>query len=68
MPAVDLAIQEVDAEAELVLGWRMAELERAGYSPSESRRLAELTYVDLHRATSLVRNGCPADLALQILI
>lgn len=68
MPAVDIAIQEVDAEAELVFGWRLEELERAGYSPSEARRLAELAYVDLHLATRLVRNGCPSDLALQILV
>ena len=67
MPAVDLEL-EVDAEAELVRSWRLRELERAGYSPSDARQLADLTYVDLHLATSLVRNGCPAGLALRILV
>jgi len=68
MPAVDIALQDVDTEAELVLGWRTEELERAGYSPSAARQLAELAHVDLHLATRLLRDGCPADVALQILI
>jgi len=67
MPAVELEL-ELDAEAELVRIWRMEELERAGYSSPDARQLAELSYVDLHLATSLVRNGCPAHLAVQILI
>ena len=67
MPAVELELQ-TDAEAELVRNWRIEELERAGYSPGDARRLAEQGHVDLHQATSLLRGGCPPDLALRILL
>lgn len=67
MPAVELELQ-LDAEAELVLSWRMGELERAGYAAAEARQLAELGHVDLHQATSLLRRGCPSELALRILL
>ena len=67
MPAVELELQ-LDAEAELVLTWRTEELERAGYAPDEARQLAELGHVDLHQATRLLRSGCPAELALRILV
>jgi hypothetical protein len=69
MPAVEVQLeQNVDAEAELVRGWRREELERAGYSSVDAEQLAELFYVDLHLATSLIRRGCPADTAVRILI
>ncbi|HXV58687.1 MAG TPA: hypothetical protein VD704_12540 [Gaiellaceae bacterium] len=68
MPAVDLELKDVDAEAELVRTWRAEELERAGYASEDARRLAELSYVDLHLATSLLRNGCEPDVALRILV
>jgi hypothetical protein len=67
MPAVELEL-EVDAEVELVRGWRRAELERAGYSRVAAEQLAELSYVDLHLATNLLRRGCPAETALRILV
>jgi hypothetical protein len=67
MPAVELEL-EIDAQAELVRSWRMEELERAGYAPGDARHLAELGHVDLHQATSLLRGGCPPELALQILL
>jgi hypothetical protein len=67
MPAIELEL-ELDEEAELVRNWRIEELERAGYTPGDARHLAELTHVDLHQATSLLRGGCPADLALRILL
>jgi len=67
MPAVELDL-EFDAEAELVRIWRMEELERAGYPASEARRLADLTYVDLHLATDLLRRGCSPELAFKILV
>jgi hypothetical protein len=68
MPAVDLELQDVDAEAELVRTWRTEELERAGYPHEDARRLAELSYVDLHLATRLLRKGCAPDVALRILV
>jgi hypothetical protein len=67
MPAVELEL-ELDAEAELVRSWRIEELERAGYSAEDARHLAELGHVDLHQATSLLRGGCPPELALRILL
>jgi hypothetical protein len=67
MPAVELEL-EIDAEAELVRIWRTEELERAGYEAAQARELAELSYVDLHLATDLVRRGCSPDLALKILV
>jgi hypothetical protein len=72
MPAVELQELEHDhdhdPEAELVRSWRLEELERAGYPRIEAEQLANLVYVDLHVATSLVRRGCPADTALRILV
>jgi hypothetical protein len=67
MPAVDLDL-ELDAEAELVRSWRLEELERAGYGSDQARELADLTYVDLHFATDLLRRGCAPELALKILV
>jgi hypothetical protein len=67
MPAVDLDL-EFDAEAELVRSWRLEELERAGYASHQARELADLTYVDLHLATDLLRLGCAPELALKILV
>jgi hypothetical protein len=59
---------ELDTEAELVRSWRMEELERAGYPRSHAGQLASLLYVDLHKAIGLLRRGCPADVALEILV
>jgi hypothetical protein len=69
MPAVEQELQlDFDAEAELVRSWRMEELERAGYTLADAEQLADLTYVDLHLATGLLRRGCPSELALRILV
>jgi hypothetical protein len=68
MPAVELEQLELDTEAELVRSWRMEELGRAGYSRTAASQLAELTYVDLHLATDLIRRGCPPETALRILV
>ena len=55
-------------ELERVEHWRAAELERAGYSPDAAARIAARHDVDLHRAVGLLENGCPAELALKILL
>jgi hypothetical protein len=68
MASVDLIVDPKQAEAERVLGWRVEELERAGFDRSSARDLAERNYVDLHLAVSLVRGGCPHDTALRILL
>ena len=51
-----------------VLGWRIHQLEAAGYSEQESRQLAERFDIDLHLAMRLIQSGCPAETALQILL
>ncbi len=55
-------------EVELVKEWRAQELERAGYPAEAARQLADRVDVDLHRAVDLLRNGCPAQTALAILL
>jgi hypothetical protein len=57
-----------DPEAERVLLWREEELERVGYERETARDLAERAYVDLHLAMDLLRQGCPADTAVRILL
>ncbi len=59
---------ERETEEDRVVTWRRQELERAGYGEEIAQMLSELRYVDLHRATRLLRRGCPPQTALQILI
>ncbi|MEO8291120.1 MAG: hypothetical protein ABI649_09035 [Gaiellaceae bacterium] len=68
MTAAELQTLDLDTEAERVLHWREAELERAGYGQDAARQLAESTYVDLHLATELLRRGCPEATAVGILL
>jgi hypothetical protein len=67
MTVADLEL-DPDYEAELVRAWRLEELERAGYSASVAKQLAERMDVDLHVATKLLTRGCPAETALKILL
>ena len=55
-------------EIERIERWRAEELERAGYEPRAAGRLAVRHDVDLHTAVELLERGCPADLALRILL
>jgi hypothetical protein len=55
-------------ELERVEAWRAEELERAGYSHEAAAELAARHDVDLHRAVDLLRQGCPHDVALAILL
>ena len=67
MAAANLtAIPEL--ELEQVERWRLESLRRAGYDPEAATVLAASHEVDLHRATELLARGCPAGLALQILL
>lgn len=68
MTAAELQDLDFDTEAERVLLWREEELERAGYERDAARQLAESPYVDLHLATELLRRGCPAPTAVEILL
>jgi hypothetical protein len=65
MPAVE---EIVETELERVERWRAEELMRAGYDPAGAADLAGRLDIDLHAATGLLDRGCPADLALRILL
>ncbi len=57
-----------ELEIEAVELWRMLSLSRAGYDPESAAVLAASHDVDLHRAMSLLEQGCSVELALQILL
>ena len=67
MAAADLEVK-ADSEIERIERWRAEELERAGYDRKQAATLAARHDVDLHNAVDLIRQGCPADLALSILL
>ena len=58
----------VESELDRIVRWRSEELERAGYSPDGAASLAARLDVDLHEAIDLVKRGCPAEIALRILL
>ena len=55
------------SEQELVERWRAQSLERAGYPAAVATELSTRPDIDLHRAAELLRNGCPPELAADIL-
>ena len=55
------------SERERVAGWRLHVLIEAGYPVHLAERLAH-SEVDLHRAVELVRQGCDATVATEILL
>jgi hypothetical protein len=59
---------ETYEETELIEAWRAEALERAGYGAAAAAEIAVRHDIDLHKATDLVERGCPADLALRILL
>jgi hypothetical protein len=65
MPTTELT---VSPELDQVERWRAQALIRAGYPAEGAAELAARHDVDLHRAVELVENGCPADVALRILL
>jgi len=65
MPAVH---DIIETETERVERWRAEELMRAGFDPAAAAQLAACLDVDLHSAIGLLERGCPADLAVQILL
>lgn len=62
------AIDYPDTEVERIEQWRAEELERAGFDARAAAAVATRHDIDLHLATDLLRRGCPAELALQILL
>jgi hypothetical protein len=67
MTAANLEIV-TETEQERVEHWRAEELVRAGYDPSDAIALAARHDIDLHLAVELVEQGCPHDMAIDILI
>ena len=61
-------ITETNFELERVELWRLDSLRRAGYDTESAAVLAASPEVDLHRAVSLLEQGCTVELALQILL
>jgi len=59
---------EIQDETQLIEAWRTEALERAGYGAREAATIAARHDIDLHVATDLLTLGCPAELALRILL
>ena len=66
MSATELHI--VETEAEKVERWRAEAREKVGYDLGSALELAARPDVDIHRAVELLEAGCPAELALRILL
>lgn len=58
----------IESELDRIVHWRSEELERAGYTPDGAASLAARLEVDLHEAIDLVKDGCPPDIAVKILL
>jgi hypothetical protein len=56
------------SEEDRIILWRAEELQRAGFRPVIANALAAQKEVDLHLALDLVKNGCPHDTAIRILL
>jgi hypothetical protein len=57
-----------ESELDRIVRWRSEELERAGYSPEGAAALAARLDIDLHEAIDIAKSGCPAEIALRILL
>jgi hypothetical protein len=55
-------------EIERVESWRREALVRAGYPPEAAVQLAARHDIDLHAAVQLLERGCPAEVAVRILL
>jgi len=60
--------QTESLEGDLVRRWRFDELLRAGYEIADAADVALRIDVDLHRAVSLVQQGCPSATAARIVL
>ncbi len=67
MPAANLTTLP-ELEIEQVERWRLDTLRRAGFEAEAAAVLAASHEVDLHLAVALLERGCPAGVALQILL
>jgi hypothetical protein len=60
-------IEQHQTEHDRVAGWRLHVLIEAGYPVHLAERIAH-SEADLHRAVELVRQGCDATVAAEILL
>jgi hypothetical protein len=60
-------VAEREPEESRVARWRFDQFRALGYHRDDAFLLA-VSRVDLHAARTLVANGCPRDLALEILL
>jgi hypothetical protein len=67
MTAAELQI-DTETELDRIECWRAEELVRAGYDPSDALALAARHDIDLHFAVELIKQGCPYETAIEILI
>jgi hypothetical protein len=65
-PMTEIA-EHAQTERDRVAGWRLHVLIEAGYPVHLAERLAH-SEADLHRAVELVRQGCDATVAAEILV
>jgi hypothetical protein len=63
-----VATDHQDTELERVERWRRQVLIESGYDRKSARTLAICADVDLHVAVQLLRAGCPARVAVRILL
>ena len=57
-----------ETEVEAILRWRFDVLVRSGYDIASAIVLASHVEIDLHKASALLRQGCPSETALEILL
>jgi hypothetical protein len=62
------ALAQKATKVDPVLEWRLEVLMRAGYAPDDALMLGARSDVELHTAVDLLRAGCPAQIALRILL
>lgn len=63
-----VALPEAITETDPVRRWRLEELIRAGYPPWDALILSRRPDVDLHVALALLKQGCPPETAMRILL
>lgn len=71
MPIEGVEMTEIveydQSDRDKVASWRLHQLMEAGYPVHLAERLAQ-SNVDLHRAVALLRQGCDARVAAEILL
>jgi hypothetical protein len=60
-------VEYKQSDSDKVASWRLHQLMEAGYPVHLAERLAQ-SDADLHRAIELVRQGCDATIAAEILL